>query len=159
MATPDPSRLSGDLYRQWEKAMSGWWDQVLESPAFLGAVGQNLTANAQTRSAYEKAVDETMERMHLPTRQDMVRLAKVCTMLEDRLLAQEDILLELKDKLAASEREAIQARIEAAETRLELRERLDALQHKLDAAPAPATATATATETTPAPRRGKAGGA
>lgn len=153
MATPDPSRLSGDLYRQWEKAMSGWWDQVLESPAFLGAVGQNLTANAQTRSAYEKAVDETMERMHLPTRQDMVRLAKVCTMLEDRLLAQEDILLELKDKLAASERSAIQARIEAAETRLELRERLDALQHKLDAAAAPAA------DTTPAPRRGKAGGA
>lgn len=147
MASPDPSRLSGDLYRQWEKAMSGWWDQVLESPAFLGAVGQNLTAGAQTRSAYEKVVDETMERMHLPTRQDMVRLAKVCTMLEDRLLAQEDILLELKDKLAASEREAIQARIEAAETRLELRERLDALQHKLDGG------------TTPAPRRGKAGGA
>lgn len=132
--TPDPARLSGDLYRQWEKAMTGWWDQVLESPSFLGAVGQNLTANAQARSSYDKAVEETMERMNLPTRNDLVRVSKVCSLLEERLLAQEDTLLQLQDKLAASELEAVQARIEAAEARLELRDRLNAIEAMLSAA-------------------------
>lgn len=128
---PDFTRLSGDLYRQWEKAMSGWWDQVLESPAFLGAMGQNMTAASQARGAYEKAVEETLQRMAVPSRGDVVRIAKVCSLLEERLLAQEDVLLQLQDKLAASEREAVQARIEAAEARLELRERMDAIEKLL----------------------------
>lgn len=154
--TPDFTRLSGDLYRQWEKAMSGWWDQVLESPAFLGAVNENMAANADARGRYEKLVDETMEKMHLPTRQDVVRLAKVCTLLEDRLLAQEDLLLELKDKLGAMEREAIQARIEAAEARLELRETLAALQKTGVSTPAVAASAPAATPPAPSRKRGGA---
>lgn len=145
--TPDFEKLSGELYRNWEKAMTSWWDQVLESPAFLGAMGQNLSAQAQARSTYEKSVDDTMEKLHLPTRKDLVRVARIATLLEDRLLGQEDQILDLKAKLVSLEREAVQARLEAAEARLELREALGGIRAELEAlraAPVPSIAAATA---------------
>lgn len=128
---PDMSQLSGDLYRQWEKAMSTWWDQVVESPAFLGAMSKQVGAAAEARGRYEDAVDDTLERLHLPTRKDVVRLARVCTLLEERLLTQEDQILALSDKIDGLEREVVQARVEAAEARLESRERFDQLEAAL----------------------------
>lgn len=162
--TPDFEKLSGDLYRNWEKAMTSWWDQVLESPAFLGAMGQNLATQSQARATYEKSVDETMEKLHLPTRKDLVRVARIATLLEERLLAQEDLLLAMKDRLADAEREAVRARVEAAEARLEIRETLAALRgdvEALHAAPqrseGPSAASPGPAPTGAAPRRGKNG--
>jgi hypothetical protein len=131
--TPDLDALNGEIYRHWEKAMTAWWDQVLESPAFLGGMGQGLAATSAARGAYERAVDDTMQKMHLPTRADLVRLARVCTLLEERLLAQEDVLLAMKDRMDALDRAALEARIEAAEARLELREKLEAIEKRLAA--------------------------
>lgn len=128
---PDLSQLSGDLYRQWEKAMSSWWDQVVDSPAFLGGMSKQVGQLAEARARYESSVDESLERLHLPTRKDIIRLARVSTLLEERLLAQEDLILSLQDKLEGLEREVLQARVEAAEARLEARERLEALQAAL----------------------------
>lgn len=130
---PDMNKVGDELYGHWERAMTSWWDQVLESPAFLGAMGKNVEGAAKARGQYERAVDDTMERMHLPTRGDVVRVARVATMLEEKLLQQEDLVLELRDRLAGMEREVVQARIEAAEARLELRESMAALRGDLAA--------------------------
>ncbi len=160
---PDLGKLGDELYKHWEKAMTSWWDQVLESPSFLGAMGQNLEGSARARGQYERSVDDTMEKMHLPTRSDVVRVAKIAAMLEERLLQQEDLVLELKDQLGRLERETIQARIEAAEARLELRDTLAALRGELRAqgaattAPEPAPAATPTAPVTPAPRTRKAG--
>lgn len=142
MPFADFEKLSRDMYQNWEKAMTSWWDQVLDDPNVLGAVGKNLEAGVRARGAYQRSVDETLERMHLPTRSDLTRLAKISSMLEDRLLSMEDTLLELGDKLASVERETVKARIEAGETRLELRERLASLEARLAALEARAEASA-----------------
>ena len=128
---PDLSQLSGDLYRQWEKSMTSWWDQVVDSPAFLGGMSKQVGQLAEARGRYEEAVDESLERLHLPTRKDVIRLARVCTLLEERLLSQEDLILGLQDRMEGLEREVLQARVEAAEARLEARERLEALSAAL----------------------------
>ena len=130
----DAKHLGDELYKHWERAMGSWWDQVLETPAFLGAMGQNLEAAAAARGQYEKAVDETVERMHLPSRSDVVRVARVASLLEERLLQQEDLVLGLQDQLVRLEKEAVQARIEAAEARIELRETLAEIRDILGAA-------------------------
>lgn len=132
-AQPDLSKLSGELYRQWEKAMTDWWDQVLESPAFLGAMGQNLSSQAKARAGYEDAVDRSMEQLHLPSRKDLTRLAQISSMLEDRLLSMEDRLLEMSDRMDSLEKEVLRARVESAEGRIELRERLMAMESRLAA--------------------------
>lgn len=132
-ATPDMKKLGDELYGHWERAMGTWWDQVLESPAFLGAMGKNLEGTAKARGQYERSVDDTMEKLHLPTRGDLIRVARVSTLLEEKLLQQEDLVLELKDRLAGMEREVVQARIEAAEARLELREGVQALRDDIAA--------------------------
>lgn len=151
---PDLSKLSGELYRQWEKSMAQWWDQVLESPAFLNSMGGNLSAQAQARSGYEKAVDQTLEQLHLPSRTDVVRLTRIATALEDRLLGLEDRLLEMGDRAEHLEREVLKARVDAAEARVEMRERLAALEARLAELEGPATgATPDQTTRRPPPRR------
>jgi hypothetical protein len=142
----DLGKLSQDLYQQWESAMTTWWDQVLDSPEVLKASGQGLSTLAGQRRRYEEQVDEQLQRLHLPTRTDLIQVSRIATLLEERLLKMEDRLLEVQDQLLAAERETVQARIDAAEARIEQRERLAALQARLErleggaaAAPAPTT--------------------
>lgn len=130
---PDLTKLTGDLYRQWEQAMSSFWDQAVDNPGFLGAMTGNLADMADARARYEEAVDQSLERLHLPTRKDVVRLARIANLLEERLLAQEDRILEQQDRLVALEREVVQARVEAAEARIEAREQLCAVLDRIDA--------------------------
>ncbi len=128
----DFDRVSSELYGQWERGMTSWWDQVLDNPAFLGTMGNNLSAAARARQSYETAVDESLEKAHLPTRADLVRVARIATLLEEKLLTVEDQLLATRDKLEAVEKQALLARIEAAETRLELLAKLTEMDAKLD---------------------------
>jgi len=125
--------FSGEMYNIWERNMTQWWDQVLNSNAVLTAMDESLSAQTSARAGYEKSVDDTLTRMHLPTRSDVIRLAKIASMLGERLLSQEDVLLEVRDQLNEMEKIAIQARIEAAETRLEMREKIAVLQARIDA--------------------------
>jgi len=111
--------------------MGAWWDQVLRSPAFLAAMSESLAARTQARATYERTMEGAMDRMHLPTRKDIGRVARVATLLEERLLAQEDLLLSVKDQLAAAQRDAVQARIDAAEARLELKQEIVSLRAQL----------------------------
>lgn len=129
---PDFTKLSGQMYELWEKSSSAWWDEVLESPAFLKSMGENLANNAQARSAYQDKVNQGLEQLHLPTRQDLLRIARIASLLEDRQLKLEDEILGLRDQLASSEKEALLARIQAAETRLELEGRLAKMEAKID---------------------------
>ena len=144
-ADPDLAKASRQMYEQWEKTMGAWWDQVLESPDFLKTMGEQVGAGAQARGQYEAAVDAGLEKMHLPTRQDIIRLTRIATQLEEKLLQSEDRQLALADQVARmeatlsaaheavgrAERAALEARIAAAEARLELNERLAALEAKL----------------------------
>ena len=129
---PDLTKLTGDLYRQWETAMSSFWDQTVDNPGFLGAMTGNLAQMAEARAQYEDAVDQSLEKLHLPTRKDVVRLARIANLLEERLLSQEDRILEQQDKLVALEREVVRARVEAAEARVEARAQSEALLARLD---------------------------
>jgi hypothetical protein len=136
---PDFQKMSNDFYKQWEQSMTQWWDQVIDSPAFLDAMGKNAAGYAKARGNWQKSMDDMADKLHMPGKGDLVRLARICTMLEERLLRQEDHILLLQDRLETLEKEAIQARIEAAEARLEQRERLQRLEEllvKLSDAPA-----------------------
>lgn len=128
---PDFQKISNDFYKQWEGAMTRWWDQVLDSPAFLDGMGKNAAGYAKARGAWQKQMDEMAERMHVPGKADLVRLARICTLLEERLLQQEDRILEMQDRFVGLEKELIQARIEAAEARLEQREQLGRIEEML----------------------------
>ena len=125
------SRMTGDIYRSWEKAMTRWWDQALDSPDFLSQLGDNLTMQSAARARYEEQVDQSMSAMHLPSRKDVVRLARIATLLEDKILTLEDRLLHLEDSLVRMERSALQARVDAAEALVAVSEKLDSIDGKL----------------------------
>jgi hypothetical protein len=131
-------RAAAELYQHWERAMGTWWDEVLASPAVLSTMGRGLSAQSTARQQYERAVEEQLARLHLPTRGDLVRMTRIATLLEEKLLQQEDTLLALREELAEARRDALAARVESAEARVELRSSLAALQQALGAhAPAP----------------------
>lgn len=131
-AEDDVSKLTGDLYRQWEKSMETWWDGVLESPEFLKGMGKNLEAQGKARKSYEEGVDKTMGDLHLPSRKDVIRLAKVASMLEDKLLSVEDQVLAHGDALGRIEKDTLKARIDAAEALVAVHEKLGAIEARLD---------------------------
>jgi hypothetical protein len=134
---PDYAKFTSDVFKAWEKGMSRWWDDVLDSPVFMEQVGKNLSRMVKTRSVVDKTIDQSLSVMHLPTRADFTRLGRVVTLLEEKLLSVEDQVLDLSDALAASRKEALQARVEAAEARVELREALARIEAMLtnDSAP------------------------
>ena len=134
------SKMSAELYRQWEDSVSGWWDQVVESPAFLDGASKSMGGLASLRSQYEQQMDENLSRMHLPSKGDITRLARIANLLERRLLDLEDRVLEVRDgftqrdaRAARIEAELVQARIEAAEARIEHRTQLETLTARLAA--------------------------
>ena len=153
MARSDGSQMATEMYEAWEKSMTTWWDQVLESPAFLKSMGSGVTQQVQGRRAYEDAVDTTLEKFHLPTRADLTRVARITSLLEDRLLSLEDRLLTLEDRLVASEKATLQARIDAGEARLAAEDRLAAIEDRLIAIAEKLGSTSE--EPTARPRRGR----
>ncbi len=127
----DWSEMNREIYKQWEEGMTTWWDQVLDNPSFLGALGDNVSQMSKARAAYEKTVDETLNKAHLPTRADLIRVARIATLLEEKVLQVEDVVLAVQDKLDRIEKEALLARIETAEARVELNGRLDSIEAAL----------------------------
>lgn len=132
---PDPfaafSGMAGQAVRSWEEAMESWWTQAMASPAFRTAMSEHMVSGGQARGAYEEQVDRTLRQLHLPTREDIARMLRVASLLEDRLLAMEDRLLAMEDRLDGLERDVLKARLDAAEALLSTTERLEAMERRL----------------------------
>lgn len=128
----DLKDMSMEMYRQWEKSMSTWWDGLLDDPTVIKGMGDNLAAQSRVRKGFEDQVDKTMQDMHLPSRSDVVRVARIASLLEDKVLALEDALLEQQDALTRIEKESLQGRIQSAESIVAVQERLDTIESKLD---------------------------
>jgi hypothetical protein len=128
MATEDLSKLTGEWYRQWEEGVSKWWDAVLDDPTFVKGMGDNLAQQSRARARWEEGVDQSMSQLHMPSKKDLVRVARVVSLLEDRVVAVEDQVLTLKDQLDRIEKESLRARVDAAEAQLRTEERLAAIE-------------------------------
>jgi hypothetical protein len=125
----------GEWLRQWEQSLAKWWDTAIEDPAFVRGVGDALAGRAQLRSSWEQGVERTLDQMHMPSKRDVVRLARIASMLEDRLVDIEEQLADMCCRLDRMEKETLRARIDSAEALIRLEERLSALHEKLDAKP------------------------
>lgn len=130
----DPRGLGqGEWLRQWEQSVAKWWDAALEDPAFTRSMGDALSGRAQLQSAQAQAAERLLEQMHLPSKADLVRLARIVSLLEDRMVHLEDQLAETTSRLDRMEKETLRARIDAAEALVRLEEQLRSMNDKLDA--------------------------
>lgn len=129
----DLASLSSEMVRQWERNLAQWWSALLDDPSAVRGMGERLAAQAELRGRWEEGVDRSMEAMHLPSRKDLVRLARIASMLEDRLVAIEDQVLEQGERLEGLNKEVLRARVDAAEALVTVDERLATIEAKLDA--------------------------
>lgn len=132
MATDDLGKLTGEWYRQWEDGVSKWWDAVLDNPTFVKGMGDNLAQQSRARARWEEGVEKSMEAMHLPSKKDLVRVARITSLLEDRVVGVEDRVLAVTDQLDRIEKEMLKARVADAEGQLQLTERLAALEGRIE---------------------------
>lgn len=132
MATDDLGKLSGEWYRQWEEGVTKWWDAVLDNPTFVKGMGDNLAQQSRTRARWEEGVEKSMEAMHLPSKKDLVRVARITSLLEDRVVGVEDRVLSVVDQLDRIEKEMLKARVADAEGKLRLEDRLTAIEERLE---------------------------
>ena len=116
--------LHSEWMRQWEESVSKWWDSALEDPAFSTSMSEALAGRACARSLQSQITSQALDQMHLPSRQDVLRVAKIASLLEDRLVALEDRLEETVARLDRMEKENLRARIEMTELLLRIEERL-----------------------------------
>lgn len=126
----DEPGMNAEWFRQWEQSVTRWWDTVLEDPSFVRGMGDNLAGRAQVRTTLQEGVDRTLEQMQLPSKRDLVRLARIASLLEDRLVATEDQLADTRERLDRLEKEGLRARIDAAETLVALQDRIAELERR-----------------------------
>lgn len=132
MATDDLSKLTGEWYQQWEDGVSKWWDTVLDNPTFVKGMGDNLAQQSRARARWEEGVEQSMAAMHLPSKKDLVRVARITSLLEDRVVGVEDRVLAVTDQLDRIEKEMLKARVADAEGQLALTDRLVALEGRIE---------------------------
>lgn len=133
MSHDDPAALDDDLLQRWEQHFARWWGEVLEDPGAMRRVSEQIAARSALRSTWEAEIDRSMESMHLPSRTDLLRLARIVSSLEDRLVAVEDQVFEQSVQRSRLERETLKARVHAAEALVTVTERLACLEEKIDA--------------------------
>ncbi|MEQ1569180.1 MAG: hypothetical protein ABMA64_26325 [Myxococcota bacterium] len=126
-----------DGFREWERSVAAWWNTVLDDPAFVRGMGDAMAGRSQVAQQVQEGVDRTLDAWHLPSKRDLVRVAHIASLLEDRLVGLEDTVADLTERLDRIEKEALRARIDAAEVRLMLDQRLDAIDAGLARLSAP----------------------
>ena len=113
--------VNPDILRQWKTFLDDWiaaWSKALEeamsTPAFAEALGktldQFLTVQGKAKRAAAKSSKATLDAMGLPSREQIVGLARQLMDLEDRLESLEDKI----DAGAAPRPAATRARAKAA---------------------------------------------
>ena len=79
------------IYETWEKAANGWFD-VVESPAFLQAMGKTMEAQLGMKSGADRMVETWCEAWRIPTAKDMEALSSHVSDLEGRVASLEEQL-------------------------------------------------------------------
>ena len=118
-------------------APSCWIGVAARAHALLGQAGGFVMFAHGLHSAVLRLVPGDWFAYYAPTQtlggKDVVRLARIASLLEDKVLAVEDTLLDQGDTLGRVERESLQARVDAAEALVTVQERLATIDAKLDA--------------------------
>lgn len=140
---PNPFEAFKAAYDQAAESWSKSMEQVLSSEDFAAAAGRMVARYADAQEALRKAAESTSDQLHLPTKDDLARLAELVINLERKLDAVADQLFE-----------AVKPRPEtpSSEAWAQISERLAALEAAVQAfvsTPNPAPAAAPAAKETP----------
>jgi recombinational DNA repair ATPase RecF len=65
----DAARFGTQMMQSWEKAMDAWWSQSLARPEFMDQLTQAMQGHGDLREQYDKAMEQTLQHLHLPSRE------------------------------------------------------------------------------------------
>jgi len=92
---PNPFEAFKAAYDQAAESWSQSMEQVLSSDDFAAAAGRMVARYADAQEALRKAAEATSDQLHLPTKDDLARVAELVLNLERKVDAATDQLFEL----------------------------------------------------------------
>ncbi len=92
---PNPFEAFKAAYDQAAESWSKSMEQVLSSEDFAAAAGRMVARYADAQEALRKAAESTSDQLHLPTKDDLARVAELVLNLERKVDAATDQLFEL----------------------------------------------------------------
>jgi hypothetical protein len=92
---PNPFEAFKAAYDQAAESWSQSMEQVLSSDDFAAAAGRMVARYADAQEALRKAAESTSDQLHLPTKDDLARVAELVLNLERKVDAATDQLFEL----------------------------------------------------------------
>jgi hypothetical protein len=92
---PNPFEAFKAAYDQAAESWSKSMEQVLSSEDFAAAAGRMVARYADAQEALRQAAEATSDQLHLPTKDDLARVAELVLNLERKIDAATDQLFEL----------------------------------------------------------------
>ncbi len=92
---PNPFEAFKAAYDQAAESWSKSMEQVLSSEDFAAAAGRMVARYADAQEALRKAAESTSDQLHLPTKDDLARVAELVLNVERKVDAATDQLFEL----------------------------------------------------------------
>ncbi len=74
-----------DATQAWQQAVQSSWEQLAQNDAFLTTMGKAMAASFEVRETVDKAIEQQLKNMGLPTATDVVGLRKRLRQLDDRM--------------------------------------------------------------------------
>jgi hypothetical protein len=94
---PNPFEAFKAAYDQAAESWSKSMEQVLSSEDFAAAAGRMVARYADAQEALRQAAEATSDQLHLPTKDDLARVAELVLNLERKIDAATDKLFELSE--------------------------------------------------------------
>jgi hypothetical protein len=120
----DPTKMGAQFFEQMEAMFVERFKEMLQSPAILSQVSKGVEAGLEGKKQFDGAVKGYLEKMNMPTREDVAKILQYLHKIESRIADLEEKIEDLGDGPApakheektAEERPAKPAK-KAAETR------------------------------------------
>ncbi len=89
----DPTEAFRDMVTQWERNFDAFANQVMGTESFSKSMNQAQDAQLAAQKAFRDVVSKNLEAMHLPSRDDILRLGEAVHRLDRRLARIEEMLV------------------------------------------------------------------
>jgi polyhydroxyalkanoic acid synthase PhaR subunit len=97
----DPTKFGNQFYEQMETLFVDRFNELLHSHSFLSKVGKGVEAGLEGKKGFDDAMRQYLEKVNMPTREDIGKILQYLTRLESKIIGLEEKIEDLQDEIEA----------------------------------------------------------
>jgi hypothetical protein len=95
----DPTKMGTQFFEQMEAMFVERFKEMLQSPAILSQVSKGVEAGLEGKKQFDGAIKGYLEKMNMPTREDVAKILQYLHRIESRIADLEEKVEDLGDGL------------------------------------------------------------